>query len=67
MYGNPYFPMGQQPMKLIRVNGMEGVRSTKLPPGSVAPEFDVNSDTMYIVSTDNAGFISKIRKFHFEE
>lgn len=67
MYGNnPYYPMLNQSMQLIRVNGIEGARAYQMPANSTVALFDTNNDIMYIRTTDGAGF-PQIRVFSFTE
>ena len=55
----------QRPVQgLIRVTGMEGAKAYQMPPNSVMPLFDSDSDTMYVKYTDGAGFPT-IRTFAF--
>lgn len=54
-----------QPIKgLIRVTGIEGARAYQMPPDSVMPLFDADTDVMYVKTTDGAGFPT-IRSFRF--
>ena len=68
---NPYQPRWQPPqqnrMELTKVNGIEGARAyqAQMPPNSTAAVFDANSDVMYIVRTDGAGYPSMIDMFTF--
>lgn len=59
--------MSQQPqqMQLIRVTGMDGAKAYQMPPNSVVPLFDADTDIMYVKSTDGAGFPT-IRTFAFQ-
>ena len=68
MYGyQPYQWQQQQPVNaLVSVTGIEGARAYNLPPNSSVPLFDANSDTLYVKTTDGAGFPT-IRTFRFEE
>ena len=62
-WGRPY----QQPINaLISVTGIEGAKAYVLPPNSSVPLFDANSDTLFVKTTDGAGFPT-IRTFRFEE
>lgn len=51
---------------LVSVTGIEGARAYQLPPNSSVPLFDANTDTLFVKTTDGAGFPT-IRVFRFEE
>lgn len=63
-YTAPVTSSIQQPLELIRVNGVDGAKAYQMPPNSTVPLFDANNDIMYIKTTDGAGFPS-IRAFTF--
>lgn len=47
----------QQPVHgFVYVTGIEGARAYPMPPNSEMPLFDSTSDTMFIKTTDGAGF-----------
>lgn len=56
-FNQPTTPsFAQQQSNLIRVSGRQGAEAYQLPPNSAVPLFDGDSDTLYIKSTDGAGF-----------
>lgn len=66
---NPGYNAYQQPMQqpingLVSVTGIDGAKAYQLPPNSSMPLFDANSDTMYLKTTDGAGFPT-IKEFTF--
>lgn len=58
-------PMQQPVSGLVSVTGIEGAKAYQLPPNSSMPLFDKDSDTLYVKTTDGAGFPT-IRAFRFE-
>ena len=63
----PYYRPYQPPVNaIVSVTGIEGARAYQLPPNSSVPLFDADSDTLYVKTTDGAGFPT-IRTFRFEE
>lgn len=49
--------MTQRPVEgIVRVTGRQGAEAYQLPPNSYIPLFDGDSDTLYIKTTDGAGF-----------
>lgn len=54
---NPVQPTFNKPIEgIVRVTGRQGAEAYQLPPNSYMPLFDGDSDTLYIKSTDGAGF-----------
>ena len=53
-----------QPLQLIRVNGIEGAKAYQMPANSAVALFDGNENVFFVKTTDGAGFGS-IKAFRF--
>lgn len=55
----------EQPINgLVSVTGIDGAKAYPLPPNSSMPLFDKDSDTLYVVTSDGAGF-KTVKEFGF--
>lgn len=62
MYGSFQSPING----LIKVSGLNGAKAYQMPPNSVMPLFDSDTDTLFVKSTDAGGYPT-IRAFEFTE
>lgn len=65
-YGYDYISNRQAPSNIIGVTGIEGARAYQMEPNSSMVLFDMDSDIMYLKSTDSAGYPT-LRVFDFIE